>query len=414
MFNRRLVFAPLIAGALFITSGAFAQDKPKPQRPNADDLKKIEAALPDKAPATPKKARKILIYTKCNGFPHSSVPVGAKTFELMGKKAGAWDSVTTDDPSWFAADKLAQFDAVVLMNTTGELLAEKGQNPDTPAVKALRDSFMNFVKSGKGVVGIHAATDCSYKWKEFGDMMGGYFAGHPFGKITLFLDDAQNPVNAAFEGKPFEIADEIYTFREPYSRDRLHLLASADVVASKWEAGFNRKDNDYAVSWLNRHGEGRVFYCSLGHREEVYWNPVVLKHYLAGTQYALGDLEADAKPSGPMSAERTAAYAAIAARAWQQVCGNEKWYKEQKAREQVFTGTLEAVPNADGPSILMRPAYFKLGDRTIHTGDKKDHAALKALVGKPVELKGKAVDMALEGKNVSEIWPGQVRPAAAK
>jgi len=60
----------------------------------------------------------------------------------------------------------------------------------------------------------------------------------------------------------------------------------------------NSPTNDYGVAWIKKEGEGRVFYCSLGHREEIYWNPTVLKFYLAGLQYALGDLEADATPSG--------------------------------------------------------------------------------------------------------------------
>ena len=54
----------------------------------------------------------------------------------------------------------------------------------------------------------------------------------------------------------------------------------------------NRTDNDFAITWLKREGAGKVFYCSLGHNHEIFWNPAVLRHYLAGIQYALGDLEA--------------------------------------------------------------------------------------------------------------------------
>jgi uncharacterized protein len=55
------------------------------------------------------------------------------------------------------------------------------------------------------------------------------------------------------------------------------------------------------VSWIRTYGKGRVFYCSLGHREEIFWNPVVLRHYLAGIQFAIGDLPADSTPSTPSS-----------------------------------------------------------------------------------------------------------------
>lgn len=59
----------------------------------------------------------------------------------------------------------------------------------------------------------------------------------------------------------------------------------------------NRSDDDFAISWIHTFGEGRVFYCALGHVHPTYWNPAVLKHWLSGVQYALGDLEADATPS---------------------------------------------------------------------------------------------------------------------
>ena len=73
------------------------------------------------------------------------------------------------------------------------------------------------------------------------------------------------------------------------------------AVGAQYPVGTNPKtscgDGTYPIAWINTHGKGRCFYCSLGHREEIYWNPTVLKHYLAGIQYALGDLEADATPS---------------------------------------------------------------------------------------------------------------------
>src|SRR3954453_13063596 len=111
-----------LAAALLLATPAFAQDKPKPQpRTNAKDLARIQAALPDKAPATPKQPRKVLVYTKATGFVHSSIPVGAKTFELMGEKTGAFKVTVSDDPESFDPAKLNDFDAVIMMSTTGSL-----------------------------------------------------------------------------------------------------------------------------------------------------------------------------------------------------------------------------------------------------------------------------------------------------
>jgi type 1 glutamine amidotransferase len=409
---------------LFTSSFALAQNPQRPQRPTADDLKKIEAALPKEAPAKSTKARRLLIFTRATGFVHSSIPVGAKTFELMGDRTGAWSSVVSDDPESFAPERLKDVDAVLFMSTTGELFvkdnkhaqllrdASKPLPPEVERARELRDSLLAFVRNGGGIMGVHAATDSSYQWKEYGEMMGGYFNGHPWGKITLHIDDPKNPVNAAFGDKPFTIEDEIYTFKAPYSRERLHILASIDLEASKVDAGFNRPaDHDYAVSWLNRYGRGRVFYCSLGHQEKTFWNPTVLKHYLAGMQFCMGDLEADAEPSGPLSPERLAANNKVAAKAWKEVSRNDKAYRDMKdVKEQTFAGVLEAVPNADGPSILQRAHYYKLGKKMIFTGGRK-HPALDDLVGKKVEIRGKAVDMELEGQKLHELWPGQVRPA---
>lgn len=59
----------------------------------------------------------------------------------------------------------------------------------------------------------------------------------------------------------------------------------------------NRPDDDFALSWIHQYGQGRVFYCALGHWHQSFWNPAVLQHWLAGLQYVLGDLDADATPS---------------------------------------------------------------------------------------------------------------------
>jgi hypothetical protein len=409
---------------LLSASFALAQNHQRPQRPTPDDLKKIESALPNEAPAKPRKPRKLLVFTKATGFVHSSIPVGAKTFEMMGDKTGAWSTTISEDPESFAPEKLKDVDAILFMSTTGELFVKDNKHaellrkasevlpPEARRAKELRESLLNFVRNGGGIMGVHAATDSSYQWKEYGEMMGGYFNGHPWGKITLRLDDPKNPVNAAFGDKPFTIEDEIYTFKAPYSRDRLHILASIDLEASKIDAGFNRPtDHDYAVSWLNRYGQGRVFYCSLGHQEKTYWNPTVLKHFLAGMQFCTGDLEADATPSGPLPPERLAANNKIAAKAWRDVNKNDKHYRDMKDdKEQTFTGLLEANPNAEGPSTLQRTRHYKLGDKMIFTAGKR-HPALDEFVGKKVEIRGKAVKMELEGQQLDELWPGQIRPA---
>lgn len=266
----------------------------------ADMVARIEAAAPATATVAPQAPRKVLVFTGCGegGFYHSSIPVAAKAMEILGAKTGAYEATVTDDPAAFNPESLNAFDAVIMDNNTGAPFTD-------PAV---RQNFLDFVRNGKGLVGIHAATDCFYDWAEYGEMIGGYFDGHPWtadGTVAVKIDDPAHPVNAAFNGQGFTISDEIYQFRDPYSRDKLRILLSLDTAQTDMtKKGINRTDGDFAISWVSRQGDGRVFYCSLGHREDIFWNPAVLKHYLDGIQFALGDLEADATPSGALSPEQ--------------------------------------------------------------------------------------------------------------
>jgi type 1 glutamine amidotransferase len=324
-------YASVFAAVLALGLGqAAAQDKDKGTGPAVSDkiVKQIEKALPDSAPAKPARPRKVLVFTLATGYVHSSIPVGAKAFEMLGQKTGAYTAVISSDPAMFEEDNLKQFDAVLLISTTGEGFGLRGgEFAKLPAEKQayyerLRKNLLEYVGRGKGLMGIHAAGDSAYEWREYGKLMGGYFLSHPYYDITVKLDDPTSPINAAFKGTGFKFHDEMYVFREeplsrrykdkeePYSRDRLHILLSIDVPNSKIKpgplsaedkkAGYKeslRKDDDYAISWIQKVGSGRVFYCSLGHFDETYFNPVIMQHYLAGLQFALGDLECDTTPS---------------------------------------------------------------------------------------------------------------------
>ena len=286
-----MVLAVIVLAAAVLAAGLdAAQKKPQNMGVKAAEVEKVRAALPEKATAAPKKARKLLIFNLCRGFRHGSIPIGAKAIELMGEKTGAYTSVSTLDPEVFRPQTLRQFDAVVFNNTTGTLFEDE----------ALKKSLLAFIASGRGIVGVHAATDCFYKWAEFGKMMGGYFSGHPWHEdVGVKLDDPSHPLLKVFGDKGFRITDEIYQFKDPYSRDNLRVLLSLDMNATRDKG--KRPDKDFAVSWIREVGKGRLFYCSLGHRNEIFWNPSILKYYLDGIQYALGDIAADATPSARLS-----------------------------------------------------------------------------------------------------------------
>ena len=273
----------------------------KVSAPTEQQIRQIEAAAPDKAPAKPSKPRKVLVWG--HTWTHQPNPYAEKALEILGRKSGAFEAVISDDPRLLLGDHLPRFDALVMNNIherdpfLPEDFAQRTEEKKTAARKfdeAVKQSILEYVRSGKGIVGVHAATAAFQNWPEYGEMIGGYYGGHIYQDVAIKLDDAQHSVNACFEGKPWRINDEIYIFREPYSRDKLHVLLSLDL--DRMGDPGKRSDKDYAISWVRRYGRGRVFYTSLGHAAETYWNPLFLQHLLAGIQFALGDLDAPAAP----------------------------------------------------------------------------------------------------------------------
>jgi len=288
-FVKLLVVALCATMLLGPARQSLAQKQVKPET-----IEKIKQALPKAAPAEPKTKRKLLIFTRTKGFRHGSIPTAAKSLTMLGEATGAYDAVHSEDLDMFEPETLAQFDAVFMINTTGQCLDEGDQEKH----ERLKQSLVEFVRSGKGLAGVHSATDTYKNWKEYNDMMGGAFAGHPWHtEVPIRLLDKDHPLNQVFGGEGFTVRDEIYQFRNDTAQPKERkMLLSLDPKWEQIDKG-KREDGFYPISWIGTYGDGRTFYCSLGHRDEIYWNPAVLRHYLAGFQYVLGDLKADATPA---------------------------------------------------------------------------------------------------------------------
>jgi type 1 glutamine amidotransferase len=263
--------------------------------PITQQIRQIEAATSKIAPSTPPKPRKVLVWG--HAWAHQPNPYAEVALEILGRKTGAFEATISDDPRLLLSDRLPKFDALVMNNIHERdpflpddfaMLTEEQKTAARKFDEAVKNSILEFVRNGKGIVGIHAATAAFQNWPEYGQMMGGYYNTHIFQDVAVKLDDPQHPVNACFKGKPFQINDEIYIFREPYSRDNLHVLLSLDL--DRMADPGKRPDKDYAISWVRQYGQGRVFYTTLGHAAETYWNPLFLQHLLAGIQFAMGDI----------------------------------------------------------------------------------------------------------------------------
>ena len=295
-----MIYRTLLTTALLI-SLLPAQELTEAQK------QQVREALPKSAPHKPKKPRKLLIVNLTmrdgrvvRGSSAAAMPVAKYAFEELGKATGAYQAVFSNDIEVFRPGRLREFDAICFLNTVGVLFDDA----------ELRESLLKFIASGKGFAGIHdaIATFVQYpkydQWPEFGRMLGATEnGGHPWDgeNMTIKVEDPRNPVNAAFAGKSFEIADQAFQFQEPTLRDRLHVLLSIDTVRTATAPRrrilpVRAVDKDFPVSWIHRYGKGRVFYSSLGHNAHIYWNGALLQHFLAGIQYALGDLKAADKP----------------------------------------------------------------------------------------------------------------------
>lgn len=294
-----------LAGALSL---AFAQHDDAKFEVSADKIAKIDAALPEKTPVPVRKKHEILVYTRTTGFRHGSIPVGVETMKRLGEKTGLFHVTHTEDESAFEAESLKKYDAVMMLNTTGEIL-QSAQKDDAKEEK-LKKNLLDFVSSGKGLIGIHSATDTYHGWKEYREMMGGTFDSHPWGAGTTVRIrnlDGKSPLNAAFKGEGFTIKDEIYKYtRETAQPTERRMLLALDPDGT--DMSLDKKDQRelYPVSWIDTWGQGRVFYCSLGHNDEIYMTPAIVQFYLAGIDYALGELPADATPQAVISLDGNA------------------------------------------------------------------------------------------------------------
>jgi sugar phosphate isomerase/epimerase/type 1 glutamine amidotransferase len=276
-----------------------------------DERERIEEALPARATVRPLRPRRLLIFDLNVGYGgHRSIQHANYAFARMGEKTGAYETVISRDPAVFRPETLRGFDAVFFNNTVGNLFTDA----------ALRQSLVEFVHAGGGLLGVHGSSVAFTRWPgahedwpEFGVMLGARGASHRESDEHVFirLDDPGHPLNRVFGGTGFDYRDEFFRFHEPYSRDRVRVLLSIDTDKTDLEQGrafgqVTRPDHDYPVAWIRHYGRGRIFYSTIGHNPYVFWDPTLLEFYLDATQFALGDLDAPTVPSARLTPARRA------------------------------------------------------------------------------------------------------------
>lgn len=234
-----------------------------------------EAALPQPTPQTGQPPR-ILYVTHSAGFTHQVLPLSEQILAEIGTRTAAFAATATKDVGLISADGLRDYDGIVFY-TTGEL----------PITAAQKQALLDFVRGGKGFIGIHSATDTFYDWPEYGEMIGAYFDGHPWHQeVRVRVEDAQHPSASGLQNG-FTIRDEIYQFKS-WSRNRVHVILSLDSDSVDLQkSGVNRTDRDFALSWTRVFGSGRVFYTALGHEPDVWRDQRFQQHLAGGIRWAI-------------------------------------------------------------------------------------------------------------------------------
>ena len=247
------------------------------------------------------KPKRVLVVSTTTGFRHSSIETAQKVLKELGEKngsftvadivdggpppkdksqEGAWrDSIKKAMAEKMTADALKQYDAVVFANSTGDLPMPNPQD------------LIDYVNSGKALIGMHSASDTFHGFAPFVEMLGGEFLTHG-AQVTIecINQDLSHPATRHF-GDSFWVHDEIYIFKN-FHRERMHGLLTQDKHPNTNAPG------DYPVAWCKQFGKGRVFYTSLGHREDAWENQSYQQHILGGIRWALGLERGDAKPKG--------------------------------------------------------------------------------------------------------------------
>ena len=285
----------LVAGALALSTGAAQAQTPPPAVP--PNPATAPAAAPARQPPAqryqpPANGRKrILIIAQTMGWHHDSISDALAVLVKMGLDSNLYDAEIRTDSEWLTRKplnpmrkNLVQYDAVVFCSTTGELPLTEEQKAD----------FMSFVRDeGKGFVGIHAALDTFYNWPEYGEMIGGYFDGHPWNTFDapVIIEDPGFPAVKHFTSKTLVLKDEMYQPKS-WSREKVNVIMRLDdgkLDYSKTPKA--RADRDFAITWSKMHGKGRVFYSSLGHTRESWQDTQVQKMYLEAIRWVLGGSE---------------------------------------------------------------------------------------------------------------------------
>ena len=246
------------------------------------------------AQTTNKPRHNLLFIGQAKGYQHEAISAAMVTLYNLGRSSGLWNTQLRTDctgitkkPLKYEAKNLDAFDAIVFF-TDGNLDMDESQKAD----------LLSFVRDdGKGFIGIHSAAITFTGWPEYGEMLGGYFDGHPWGQFNapLVVEDSKFPGMESFSDR-FTLFDEIYQIKG-FSRQNSRVLLSLDPdKLDLTRKGVKNTENRFPVIWARNYGKGRVLYNGLGHVQALWDRPDFQRMWLEMVQWSMGLIPGEATP----------------------------------------------------------------------------------------------------------------------
>ena len=264
--------------------------------------------LPPAAADDPSKRRRLLMYTRSVGFQHpviarkgSELSLAERIVSELGQKNDI-EVVCEKDGRIFESEEFPKFDGF-LFETQGDLLSDKCLDNSPPMSRAGKKALLDAVAGGKGFIGCHCASDTFHskggQWQNqepdrvdpYIAMVGGEFIKHgDQQKAWMRVVDADFP---GIKGqKDFEMHEEWYSLKN-FAPD-LHVILVQDTQGMK---NFDYDRPKFPATWARQHHKGRVFFTSMGHREDVWQSAIMNKLITGALAWTLGRVEAEVKPN---------------------------------------------------------------------------------------------------------------------
>ncbi len=244
-------------------------------------------------PLDPPTPPRVLAFSKTAGFRHDSIPAALSAISQLGASNG-FTVDQTEDENLFTDANLAEYDAVVFVSTTGDILNA-----------AQQASLEQYVRGGGGYAGIHSASDTEYTWPWYGGLVGAYFSSHPaIQSAGIRVENRVHP-STSHLASSWVRTDEWYNFAA-------NPRSSVQVLLSLYEGTYTGGTMvDHPIAWYHSYDGGRAWYTGGGHTSSSYAEPAFIAHLLGGIRYAAGMAPAPAPPGSALDRSGWSATASV-------------------------------------------------------------------------------------------------------